>query len=147
MKLILARHGETASFESDPPLSKGGIETTQRVAQLFKSKLIKIDEILHSPKLRAKQTAEILAHAVAPHLFLSEMDGLKPNDDLDAILAEIRSYDRTLLIVSHLPFLERLAFELIPDEKALDWSPSTVACLERQEERWKLLWILSSIKF
>lgn len=143
MKLLLARHGETASFEPDPPLSKGGIKTTKKVAQILKSKSLEIDEILHSPKLRARQTAEILAHEAAPHLTLNEHEGLKPNDDLDIVLKEITSYDRTLLIVSHLPFLERLTSFLLPDEKPLDWSPSTLICLEGQGERWKLVWSIS----
>lgn len=63
MRLYLVQHGEAKKEEEDPlrPLSERGREDVQRVAKYVEKLDIKASIIFHSGKLRAKQTAEILA--------------------------------------------------------------------------------------
>ena len=80
MKLYLVRHGDYVSSDIDPeqPLSEKGIRETEAVANLLEQAPIEIDEILHSEKRRAQQTAKILAKSIAPYGELIPREGFKP---------------------------------------------------------------------
>ncbi len=72
---------------------------------------IRVDAIHHSGKLRAQQTAEIFSE----HLDAQAVPatGLAPNDDVAEIAKSIESEPGGIMLVGHLPFLERLAALLI----------------------------------
>ena len=62
MRLYLARHGEAKSKLEDAnrPLTLRGKKEVEKVAKyLAENKDIHLEVIMHSRKLRAKQTAEI----------------------------------------------------------------------------------------
>ena len=69
-------------------------------------------------------------------------DFLSPNDPLDNILDEISRRDDDLMIVGHLPFLDRLTSRLIlgSEEKSIvRFRQGGVLFLERGEERsWRI---------
>jgi len=63
----LARHGQTdwnkamkVQGITDIPLNQKGLEQAQELAHKIKTENIKIDEILHSPLIRAAETARII---------------------------------------------------------------------------------------
>ncbi len=145
MKLYLVRHGEYSSF-ADQTLSETGIRETQAVVNLLKPAALEIDEILHSVKRRAQQTAEILAQGLAPHLSPIERTGLKPSDPIEAILTDIHTQPRQLMLVGHLPFMERLLSTLLYGEEypcPVDFCCACVVCLERQGRQWQIAWVVS----
>jgi phosphohistidine phosphatase len=122
MNVYLMQHGEAAAKADDParPLTVPGRAAVTRVAYHAQAAGVRVDHCLHSGKLRAQQTAQILAAAVGsgpvdPH------DGLAPNDSI-APMAEWlhgRSEDESVAVVGHLPFLDRLASKLVAaDENA-----------------------------
>ena len=61
--LYLVRHGEATSEEQNParPLTEPGAKEVEQIAAWFTSTKLPVDEIRHSGKLRAQQTAEIFA--------------------------------------------------------------------------------------
>lgn len=136
MKLLLVRHGDALSCQMDPDrrLSEQGIMDVTRVAQYLKSLGWNLDDIRHSEKLRAKQTAEILAKelsGVPPKL----MQGLLPNDDIAHAIKEAEQCVHNLVLVSHLPFLPKLALELLGKKSAPGFAsflPGGVLVLSRQ---------------
>ena len=73
-----------------------------------------VDRIVHSGKLRAEQTAGILAEALGCAA-VDQVDGLSPNsavqDAADALVDPTRP--GSLAIVGHLPFLDRFAALLV----------------------------------
>lgn len=119
LDIYLIRHAESLSEKEDPerPLSEEGKVTMEKVGSLAARLGINPDMIYHSGKLRAKQTAEILAQ----HLRLSdkvrERPGLAPLDQVqttaDWLQKEAASGTRSLAIVGHLPFLDKLASLLV----------------------------------
>jgi len=148
MKLYLVRHGESISSDIDPnqPLSTIGKQQTEQVANLLKETDLKIDEILHSVKLRAKQTAEILAFTLFPNLPLKEREGLKPMDPVETIIDELQGYKHNLMIVGHLPFMEKLLTQLVLQEERdspLYFSGSVVICLDGEKRSWVIEWVIS----
>ena len=148
MKLYLVRHGECVSSAIDPdqPLTETGRKETEAVAQWLKPFGLEIDEIRHSVKTRAKETAEILAKTLAPQTQLIQREGLKPMDPIEPVLEEILASDQQLMLVGHLPFMEKLLTFLLFDEERdspVTLCGSCVVCLEGEGRHWKIAWVVS----
>ena len=64
MKLYLVQHGEAKSKDEDEkrPLTDQGRQGVERVAAFLKGAGVETKRVIHSGKLRAEQTAEILAN-------------------------------------------------------------------------------------
>ena len=141
MEVYLVQHGESKSKEEGPerPLSDKGKQEVEKIAGSLK---IKPSKILHSPKLRAKQTAEILSSAL--HAQMEETEGIKPLDD-PGIAKQLAESDDKLMIVGHLPHLDKLSSLLIAgnaDAGIIKFRMAGVVCLEK-DEKWKLKWMLT----
>ncbi|MCH9626309.1 MAG: hypothetical protein S4CHLAM123_15050 [Chlamydiales bacterium] len=148
MKLYLVRHGECISSAVDPeqPLSEIGLKETKALAELLKPYHLEIDEIMHSVKLRAQQTAQILGETLAPDLTLIQREGLKPMDAIEPLLEDIRYFDRNVMLVGHLPFMERLLTQLLFHEEKLspiDFCGSCIVCLEGKGQNYQIKWVVS----
>lgn len=104
------RHGETVSEQADPkrPLSDLGRAQVERSARVLLKEKAKIDEIWHSTKLRARQTAEIVSQILGVKNVL-EKPGLTPFDDPAPIAELLKTADKNILIAGHMPFLGELA--------------------------------------
>jgi phosphohistidine phosphatase len=104
--------------------------------------------ILHSGKLRAKQTAELVAQGlgVSPGR-VEAVQGLNPNDDVKPWAKRIGDEKEDMMIVGHLPFLGKLASVLLcRDEKAnlILFRYGAIVCLEQNEDKgWAVRWILT----
>jgi phosphohistidine phosphatase len=119
MDVYLIQHGEAVYEEQDParPLSEAGRAAVVKVAAYLAARgprLIDppIVEVRHSGKLRAQQTADILAQALCPQVRPETVDGLAPNDDPRRIQSELKSRrdeSAAVMLVGHLPHLARLA--------------------------------------
>lgn len=148
MYLYLVRHGEAKSRDADParPLSEKGLIDVKKVAREASGRRVTVINIYHSGKMRAKQTAELFAEEVKPSQGVLEKDGLNPDDD-PAIWEDRLSDTRTnVMLVGHLPHVERLASRLLPGERYSGGSfdPGKIVCLERDiNGRWSLIWEIS----
>jgi phosphohistidine phosphatase len=148
MKLYLVQHGEACAKEIDPdrPLTKQGRSDIDRLAVFLKQAGIQVDRVIHSGKLRAGQTAELLAAGIASGVE-PEISGLmNPNDNPRAFDWQSESWDRDTLIVGHLPFMARLVSHLLiadEDRPVTDFQPGSVVCLEHVEDsRWQINWMI-----
>ncbi len=113
------------------------------MARFLAEKKISFDAIFHSPKLRAKQTAELIASKAAPHLSLQEKEGLKPNDPIEPFLSEILHEEGSLLLAGHLPFITSLISYLLFRKDTplfLNLCAASVTCLMRVENSWIIDW-------
>ena len=147
MYLYLIRHGEALPENVDPnrPLSGKGTLDISEISSFLKLATIKVDEIWHSTKLRAKQTAELIAEGV-PHTNMVEREGLKPNDPVDKIAEELNVLHENIVIVGHLPFLEILASRLLTTSDnlhAVNFREGGVVCLEKWETGWTISWMMT----
>ena len=109
------QHGEALAGEVDParPLSDRGRESVMAVAGHAAVRGVRIDRIVHSGKLRAEQTAIILADA-SYCTDVSAHSGLAPSDDVhEAVARLVHPESSSLAIVGHLPFLDRFASLLV----------------------------------
>lgn len=148
MKLYLVQHGEAVSKEVDPgrPLSPSGERDVARMMEtLYKSGVI-VDRVLHSGKMRAHQTAKILAGKLLVKGEPEGMDGINPNDPVQAFSVKIQQLNRDTMVVGHLPFMAKLVAYLTTGEDGFDivgYQPGSVVCLEQDpEQKWRINWML-----
>ena len=119
MDIYLVQHAQAKSIEQDPmrPLSEEGLSNIGRVAAHAARLRLSVDHIYHSGKLRAKQTAEILARHLGVADKVETKKGLDPSDSVTSIrdwLGQMSSEGmRSVVIVGHLPFLDKLASLLV----------------------------------
>src|SRR4051794_4937171 len=114
MRAYLVRHGEAKHENVDPDrhLTDRGAEDVKRIATDAVNDLgVRATRILHSGKARALQTAEIWAGLVGVNA--EGADALAPNDDPSTWAARLETEDGDVILVGHLPFLERLVGLLV----------------------------------
>jgi phosphohistidine phosphatase len=150
MKLYLIQHGEAKPEAEDPErsLTAKGEEEVHRVSKAATPLKIRPSKVYHSGKRRAKQTAEILARGLdIPDSQVEAVQGLNPNDDIRSWADRISEETKDLMLVGHLPFLEKLASLLICGKetaRVVLFRYGAIVCLEQKEDKgWSLRWILT----
>ncbi len=149
MKLYLIQHGEAKPESEDPErsLTARGEREVVAVSKMAAGLQIRLSKIYHSGKLRAKQTAEIIANALKISDLVRPAQGLNPNDDIHPWAEQISEENEDLMLVGHLPFLEKLtSFLLRGDENArlVLFRYGAIVCLDQKEDkRWAVRWILT----
>ena len=144
MTLFLVRHGEALAEDVDTarPLSEAGRKEAELMAAFLSE--IRVDEIRHSTKLRAKQTAEAFGARLG--LKAAEAEGLSPMDDPSIWAAKLKLHTKNLMLVGHLPHLDRLGSLLLCGTATgghMEFDPGTVLCLESVGESWVLKYMIS----
>lgn len=147
MNLYLVQHGEAVTKEIDPgrPLSERGRQDVVRVVR-FAAENCRMDlsHIHHSGKLRARQTADILAESLdLPEPV--EIDGLAPLDDPTIWSCRLQDLADSIMLVGHLPHLARLAGVLLcggPETVPIAFRMGGMVALAREEGKWALQWML-----
>jgi phosphohistidine phosphatase len=147
VKVYLVQHGEAKSEMEDPqrPLTEKGKQEVESVAGNLASVQVEVAQILHSGRLRAKQTAELFAHYLSPAEGAREEKGLGPLDDPQDAKRLIEQAERPLMVVGHLPHLSRLASLLIsgtPDNEIVRFKMGGVVCVSESDKKWFVQWAL-----
>lgn len=148
MNFYLVRHAQALSELADPtrPLSDEGRKEAESVARSASVKGVRVVTILHSDKLRAKQTAEIFEQFLSPLRGIREIRGLAPEDDPLLAKAELEAAQEPLMMVGHLPHLGRLASMLVtgdPERAVVEFPSATLVCLEFSREAWQIKWSMT----
>src|SRR5919106_4057567 len=148
MRLYLVQHGDAVPEQVDPerPLSAAGRRDVEAVARLLASNGIRAERVAHSGKLRARQTAELLAAALAPGMVPEIMTGLNPNDPVEPVARRIADWTSDVMLVGHLPFMGKLVACLVAGDEGKPvaaFVPGTVVCLEQGEAGpWVITWMV-----
>lgn len=152
MRVYLVRHGEAVpeSEDSSRPLSSAGRSEVEHMASHLASIRSLRDPVViqHSGKLRALQTADIIAISIGAASAPEAARGLAPGDALEPALDMISTTEGNLMLVGHLPHIGRLAAHLLtgdPDRPLLYFKTATVACLVGERGQWSLEWMLSPL--
>lgn len=148
MAIFLVQHGKSLTKEEDPEqgLSQQGIDDVERIAGVAQGYGVHVESIVHSGKKRAQQTAEIFVSALKPARGVQEQGGLKPLDDVTAFAGSLKSQSH-LMIVGHLPFMERLTSFLITRDincPVFKFQNGGIVCLSEGPEGkgWVIKWTL-----
>jgi phosphohistidine phosphatase len=148
MKLYLVQHGEAENKEtnSERPLTEKGHNDIRKLSQFLNQSDIQLDQVIHSGKLRAKETAEYFVKMLTNPSSSIENSNINPNDSLEPLIAEIQSWSNDTLIVGHLPYLAKLVSYLTTGNDSsltASFQPGTAICLQRDEDmKWQLNWMI-----
>jgi phosphohistidine phosphatase len=146
MRVYLVQHGKAKPAEEDPNrgLTDEGRAEVTRVAEFLARLRITVSLIQHSGKTRAEETAHIFGTIMRSTAGPSHTTGLDPSDDPVRTANFLRVYTDDLLIVGHLPHLERLASLLLTgslDRRPVKFANAGVVCLEKEPNGlWTLIW-------
>jgi len=146
MALFLVQHGKSLPKEKDPDqgLSKEGLTETQAMADSALENNVQVMRILHSGKKRALQTAEIFTKALEPEAGIIKTTGLAPLDDVSVFAATLDN-EENIMVVGHLPFMERLVSYLVngsQEKPVIKFRNSGIICLDTEDpaEPWFIRW-------
>lgn len=119
MEVYLVRHGiaEDPVFGKDDSLRKltsEGIERTTKVAKAFRRHFDSVDLILHSPYIRALETAKIFSLEF-PEVELKSFCGITPDGEPLEVCDFLEKFSKLkrVMVVSHEPFLGFFASYLL----------------------------------
>jgi phosphohistidine phosphatase len=149
MYLYLVQHGKAVAKETDPerPLSLEGRTAVRKVAShLAKGGGLSPQKIYHSGKLRAEQTATILARELRLRGSIESAKELNPTSLPWGWVERLVDMQENVMIVGHLPHLKRLTALLVcqdESKKCVDFQNGGVVCLFRDESGvWSVQWII-----
>ena len=154
--LYLLRHGDAVPDQENllRPLSDLGKEEVRSTATQAKTYGINFDKVLHSTKVRAKQSAEIFCETLGLDVPLQESPHILPMSEPEPMLELCNETSGGLLIVTHLPFVNRLASLLIggkEDAEQFTFKTASLLCLEKRPANalvetptaWQVGWFVS----
>lgn len=132
MELYLLRHGKaqehTQNITSDSKrqLTQAGTKELECIAKAMKLLNIRVDEIISSPLIRAKQTADItMQYVKSKKKSVIIWNELKPEIDTVKIIKKLIKLkpSSSILLVGHEPHLTNLITSIISDNsQAVDIS-------------------------
>jgi phosphohistidine phosphatase len=146
MRVYLVQHAEALPEEVDEsrPLSEVGRQHANDVARMAAQLKLDVHEIRHSGKTRAEQTAHIFGSELAVENVV-QSDGLGPVDDVVPVAEELDQLDEPVMLVGHLPFMARIAGQLLvgdAEQPVVQINNAGLVCLEKEEDRWQVAWII-----
>lgn len=154
MHLYFVRHG-LAHWPSWPgndderPLNRDGQLMMEAVAQGLRRREVQPELILHSPLLRARQTAEIIAEALSRAELLREHRLLEPGFNPKALRELLHELEEcgALMLVGHAPDMGEVVASLTGH--AAKFKEGTVAHVkvkepEKKHLKGKLEWIATA---
>ncbi|MCL4316032.1 MAG: histidine phosphatase family protein [Gammaproteobacteria bacterium] len=139
MLVILMRHAEAEKasprrYPNDDlrPLSASGKKIQRAAAKALRQMKIRPDRILTSPRLRARQTAEITAKTLGLAKIMGEEAALGERYSLKAALSLLVRCkpDETVVCVGHEPDLGKLAQALLGSDFSIKFGKSALMGIE-----------------
>jgi phosphohistidine phosphatase len=147
MHVYLVQHAEAKSKEQDPdrPLTSQGRRDAETVAVLAARLGVEVSQIRHSGKTRARQTAEIMGEALSPVGGVVAVAGLGPLDEVEPVSRDLAA-DGPVMLVGHLPFMERLAGYMLTgdaERPVVEFNKGGMVNLVRKGIIWRVQWIVT----
>ncbi len=121
MELYLIRHGVAAERgkdwpdDSKRPLTPEGIARLRKSARGLNALGIGFDQIVTSPLVRTRQTADVFSEELEEHPPIATSDALAPAGSSASVIQEITRHARKarVALVGHEPNLGELAAQLV----------------------------------
>ena len=144
MKVYLVQHAKPKSKEEDPdrPLSDEGKNDIIKIVKFLPQ--LNIKKVLHSSKLRAQQTAEILAKSLKAEVING--DALEPLADPVIWAQRLDKETEDVMLVGHLPHLAKLASQLLTqnqEKPVISFKQGGIVCLEKTDHGWEVAWMVT----
>jgi len=144
--IYLVQHAQAKTEQEDPErgLTEKGFADIEKTAKFLSSLKISVDKIFHSSKKRAVQTAEVLSKYLKPKNVVVD-NNLNPLDEPEVWYEKISKLEENIMIVGHLPHLEKLASLLLCKDKTkkiVNFKMAGVVCIKKEEQNYSVEWII-----
>jgi len=136
------------SKDVDPgrPLSSRGENDIKQLAEMLRVSGLTVNKVMHTSKMRAHQTAEILGEALLVSGEVEVTDGINPNDPVQDFSIRAHKFKHDTMVVGHLPFMTKMVSYLVTgneDSDIVAYKPGSVVCLQQgAEEHWQIQFML-----
>ncbi len=139
MKLFLVRHGIAVDgiggeikTDAQRPLTAEGIEETELVAKGIKKLGVKLDLLVSSPYVRARQTAAIFSDVFKMEAELEICDALCPGMDTPQLFRFLKHHQKShaIALFGHEPDMGELAQTLLQAEFPMPFKKAAVARID-----------------
>lgn len=147
--LYLVRHADAVDLADDAarPLSRHGrnqIETLTRA--LGPRRAVQPTEIWHSPLVRARETAQLLAQGLRSEAPLSVHAELVPDAEPQAVMTKLQQAKGAIALVAHEPLLSALASLLVAGAASpvvFAMPKAAIVALDYGVRRYRVRWHVS----
>jgi phosphohistidine phosphatase len=144
MRIYLMRHASAADPGGTPdalrPLTEQGRREAREAGEALRDREAGIAIVLSSPRLRARETAELVVEGLGRPLNVEVRETLSCGATGQVYLDEIRSQSAgQLLLVAHNPELSAFASALVG--QAISFRPSTVCAIDMEADCARLDWV------
>jgi phosphohistidine phosphatase len=138
LELYLIRHGVAAERgeefpdDSKRPLTSEGIARLRKEAKAIEGLGVGFDQILSSPLLRARQTADVFAEELKGKPPIANTDALTPAGSPGAVIQELGKHMRKarVALVGHEPNMGELAAFLIGAKVPLPFKKGAICRID-----------------
>jgi phosphohistidine phosphatase len=138
LELYLVRHGiaedrgEDWPDDSKRPLTSGGIAKLRKEARGLVALDVTFDQIITSPLVRTRQTADVLAEVLKGKPPIAASDALAPAGTPAAVIQEIGRHARKsrIALVGHEPNLGELAAQLTGAKAPLEFKKGGICRID-----------------
>jgi len=138
IQLYLIRHGlagergEAWPDDSKRPLTPEGVARLRRETKGLAALGVAFDQVLASPLVRTRQTAEVFGQALAPRAGVLGVDALAPGGTTATTIAALAEHARqgSVAVVGHEPDLGQLAARLIGAKAAIPFKKGAVCRID-----------------
>jgi phosphohistidine phosphatase len=140
-ELYLVRHGvaeergEKWPDDTKRPLTSDGMSRMKKAARGLDRLGVRVDVILSSPLVRARQTADILSAELDDHPPIVNTDALAPGSDFAALVEALDKHARRgrIALVGHEPGIGELAARLIGSRHPVEFKKGAVCRIDLDE--------------
>ncbi|MCA1563222.1 MAG: phosphohistidine phosphatase SixA [Acidobacteria bacterium] len=129
---IAAARGEEYPDDSKRPLTSRGIARLKKEAKALDKLEVVFDQIIASPLLRTRQTADVLSECMKSKPPVTTADALAPAGTPAAVIQELGKHMRKgrLALVGHEPNLGELAGRLIGARTPIEFKKGAVCRID-----------------
>lgn len=129
---IAAERGEKYPDDSKRPLTAEGISSLRKEVKGLVRLGVTFDQIISSPLVRTRQTADVLAQGLPSKPPIALADALAPAGSAASVLQELSKYMRkgSVALVGHEPNLGELAARLIGARTAFEFRKGGVCRID-----------------
>jgi phosphohistidine phosphatase len=138
LELYLIRHGVAAERgdeypdDSKRPLTSQGISGLRKEARALDSLDVTFDQILTSPLVRTRQTADVFAETMKSKPPVSTMEALAPAGTPAAVIQALARHSKKarIALVGHEPNLGELAAQLVGCRHPIEFKKGAVCRID-----------------
>ncbi len=129
---VAAARGESYPDDSKRPLTSKGIAKLEKEVKALAALDVAFDQIVSSPLVRARQTADVFAEGLPGKPPVATSDALAPGATHAAVLDELSKFARRkrIALVGHEPDIGQLAARLIGARRPLEFRKGAICRID-----------------